>query len=113
MKTRDLFSLTALVVGAALLLGACQNGNQRPKTSAAEQMSPEMKSFYSSLSADGQRKFDKLDPQHKNMAMDMAKSGQAKSADEAVDAQYNSQMKDTNAPSGKVSSVSTTTTAVQ
>ncbi len=73
MKKRDLLSLAMLGVGAGLLLGACQGGNQKPTTSAAEQMSPDMQSFYNSLSTDAQKKFDQLDAKHKNMVMEMMK----------------------------------------
>jgi len=74
MKKRDLATLALIGISAGLVIGGCQqqkkNGNN--KTSAAEQMSPDMQTFYNSLSQEAQRKFTDLDAQHRMMAVEMA-----------------------------------------
>lgn len=78
MKKRDLASLALLGISSALLIAGCQqpakNGTASPQGQMQSQtvMSPEMQSFYSSLNADGQRKFNSLDAKHQAMAMKMA-----------------------------------------
>lgn len=76
MKRRDLTTLAMIGISAGLVVGGCQNdgrdGRSNNKAAADEQMSPDMKSFYSSLSSDMQQKFMQLDAQHKMMAVEMA-----------------------------------------
>ena len=116
MKKRDLATLAMIGVSAGLLIGGCQQGRNTPprsNTAAAEQVSPDMQSFYSSLSADSKRKFMELDNQHRMMAIEMANQsdyGQnqcsgmggckadghggpvSRDPNKAVDAQYKNQM---------------------
>ena len=78
MKRHDLAMLAILGISAGLGVTSCQQ-QQRPegapknnKASAAEQISPDMQAFYSSLSSDAREKFIQLDAQHKMMAVEMA-----------------------------------------
>jgi hypothetical protein len=79
MKKRDLTNLAMLGIAAGLAASGCQQQGERDqkrpsnnKASAAEQLSPDMQAFYSSLSAEEQKKFMQLDAQHKMMAVEMA-----------------------------------------
>ena len=73
MKKNDLAMLAMIGISAGLMVGGCQkNGPDRNKASAGEQMSPDMQSYYNSLSSDAQKKFMELDAQHKMMAVEMA-----------------------------------------
>ncbi len=74
MKKNDLAKLAMIGISAGLMVGGCQqkNGPDRNKASADEQMSPDMQSYYNSLSSDAQKKFMELDAQHKMMAVEMA-----------------------------------------
>lgn len=73
MKKRDLATLAMIGISAGLLVGGCQQQNKSStKMSAAEQMSPDMQTFYNSLSPEGQRKFMELDAQHRMMAIEMS-----------------------------------------
>ena len=73
MKKNELAMLAMIGISAGLMVGGCQkNGPDRNKVSADEQMSPDMKSYYNSLSPDAQKKFMELDAQHKMMAIEMA-----------------------------------------
>lgn len=74
MKKRDLTTLALLGIGVGLAVGSCNpkedSGNN--KASAEEQMSPDMESYYKSLSSDAQQKFMQMDAQHRMMAVEMA-----------------------------------------
>ena len=74
MKRRDLTTLAMIGISAGLMVGGCQpnDGRSNNKAAADEQLSPDMQSFYSSLSSDAQQKFMQLDAQHKMMAVEMA-----------------------------------------
>lgn len=74
MKKRNLATLAMLGIGVGLAVGGCQQqGNKgNNKGSADEQMSPDMESYYKSLSPDAQQKFMQLDAQHRMMAVEMA-----------------------------------------
>ena len=77
MKKRDLASLAMIGISAGLLVAGCQTkpshppGGSRGNTAAAEQMSPDMQSFYNNLSPEAQQKFMQMDAQHRMMAMEM------------------------------------------
>lgn len=77
MKKNDLAMLAMIGISAGLMMGGCEKNNHpdRNKASAAEQMSPDMQSFYNSLTSDAQKKFMQLDAQHKMMAVEMAHQG--------------------------------------
>lgn len=79
MKKRDLSTLALVGISAGLMVSGCNqkesdkkdNGSGN-KAYAAEQLSPDMKSFHDSLSPTAQKKFMELDAQHKMMAIEMA-----------------------------------------
>lgn len=77
MKKKDLLSLSLLGLsaglGVAVGVTGCQQHDKRPNTEAAEQMNPDVQSFYSSLTPEAQKKFNELDPQHQMMSMEMTK----------------------------------------
>ncbi len=77
MKKRDLATLALIGISAGLVVGGCNqkgknNNHSNNNQSGMEQMSPDMKAFYSSLSPEAQKKFMELDAQHKMMAVEMA-----------------------------------------
>ncbi|NGX60758.1 MAG: hypothetical protein K940chlam9_00226 [Chlamydiae bacterium] len=82
MKKQSLATLAVMGISAGLIVtgcdknseknGASRNGsNSNNKASAAEQMSPSMKSFHNSLSNEGKKKFMELDAEHKMKAVEM------------------------------------------
>ncbi len=81
--------LSALCAG--LLTAACPAAADNSRTpggaaGAGSQMSPSMQTFYNGLSSDAKRKFDELDPMHRQRAMDMGGD-----SSKAVERQYNDQ----------------------
>ncbi|MCH9625608.1 MAG: hypothetical protein S4CHLAM123_07840 [Chlamydiales bacterium] len=79
MKKRDLSTLALVGISAGLMMGGCnqketdkKGDDTGNKAHAAEQLSPDMKSFHDSLSPTAQKKFMELDAQHKMMAIEMA-----------------------------------------
>lgn len=76
MKKCDLATLAMIGISAGLMVSGCQQKNgtnpSSNKASAAEQLSPDMQAFYSSLSPEAQQQFMQLDAQHKMMAVEMA-----------------------------------------
>jgi hypothetical protein len=77
MKKKNLVTLALLGISAGLSVGGCQKKDPTTAGGAntAEQMSPDMQSFYNSLSPDAQQKFLQLDAQHKMMSIEMAQQG--------------------------------------
>lgn len=78
-------------ISFGLVVGGCRKAE-------AEQMSPEMKSFYEQLTPDAQQKFLELDAQHKKTAMQIVESyckseSQCRGhREQAVERQYSHQM---------------------
>lgn len=95
MKKKDLASLAMIAISAGFLIAGCQQkpaANSNPNAPSAAQAAPaDVSAFRNSLSSDSQKQFDALDAQHKSMAMQKAKEGTE--PNQAVQAQYNDQMK--------------------
>lgn len=75
---KDWATLALMGISAGLIVSSCEKGNadhnKDPKTNKnnQNQLSPEMKAFYSSLSPASKQKFAELDAQHRMMAVEMA-----------------------------------------
>lgn len=93
MKKRKLITLAMLGISMGLLVGGCEKAE-------AEQMSPEMKSFYEQLAPNAKKQFLELDAQHKKMAMEIVNqyckgASQCKGhREQAVQEEYNRQMQE-------------------
>lgn len=100
MKKQQLATFIALGISSAFLIAGCQkqaNKDTTPgTTAAADSMDPQAQSFYNSLSADAQIKFNQLDGMHKNKAM-MNSLNNGIEGNKSVEEQYNDQMKSTKA----------------
>lgn len=94
MKKRDLAALMMIGVSAALLIGGCQQKQQgqagQPQSSANYEGAAQgqSKNFVTALSADNQKKFNELDDQHKQAAVDMANNDSNHDANKAVEQVY-------------------------
>jgi hypothetical protein len=107
MKKSDLVVFALLCVGTTLLIGARAHNQSKKLQSVGDERyagqypgeqlnTANTQSFYSMLSQENQRKFDLLDPEHRTKAMEvLSKRGGASTqeANDAVDTQYNAQMK--------------------